>query len=99
MSNSGTTCNYFGTGCQPPDHGVAANGVYVLQVVNTSIAIYTATGSLVSGWPKTLETFMGVPAPQPAGCDSAHNNHPFVSDPRAVWDPSSQHWYVAMLQI
>jgi hypothetical protein len=99
MADSGTICDYFGTGCEPPDHGVASNGSYVVQVVNTSIAIYTATGSLVSGWPKTLETFMSVPPPQPAGCDSSHNNHPFLVDPRALWDPVSGHWYVAVEQL
>jgi hypothetical protein len=99
MSNSGTICSYFGTGCQPPDDGIASNGSYVLHVVNTSIAIYSSSGAIQAGFPKSLQTFFGVPAPTPAGCDSAHNNHPFLTDPRAAWDPVTGRWYVAMLQV
>src|SRR5438046_9482847 len=38
MSDSSTICSYFGSGCQPPDHGLAASDLWVVQAVNTSIA-------------------------------------------------------------
>jgi len=101
MGNSGTICSYFGGGgCQPPDMGIASDGVTAVQTVNTSIALYDAkTGALLAGYPKSLQAFAGVPAPSPAGCDSTHGNQPFLSDPRAAWDPIKKRFYVAFLQV
>ena len=101
LANSGTICSYFGgNGCQPPDQAIASSGSYVLQGVNTSIAVYDgATGALQAGFPKSLQEFLDVPAPRPSGCDSAHGNQPFLSDPRAARDPETGRWYVAALQV
>src|SRR5207244_4469545 len=68
--------------------------------VNTSVAMYdAATGALLAGFPKSAATFFAVPAPSPAGCDAAHGNQPFLSDPRVTWDPSNGHWIAAILQL
>src|SRR5262245_18637387 len=84
LADSATICSYFGAGCQPPDMAIASDGTNVVQVVNTSLAVYDAkTGAIKAGFPKGLQAFFGVPAPSPAGCDSAHANQPFLSDPRA----------------
>ena len=100
MADSATICSYFGAGCQPPDMAIAANTKTVVQAVNTSIAMYKAsTGALLAGFPKSLQTFFGVPAPSPAGCDSAHGNQPFLSDPRALIDPTTGRFAVAALQV
>ena len=101
MANSGTICSYFGPGgCQPPDHGVASDGTNVVQTVNTSLAVYDAkTGALKAGFPKSLQSFFGVPAPSPAGCDSAHGNQPFLSDPRAYYEHVKKRFVVAALQV
>jgi hypothetical protein len=99
MANSGAICQYFGTGCQPPDNGIAANDVFVLEAVNTSIAVYSATGALQAGFPKSWQAFAGVPAPSPAGCDAAHSNRPFLSDPRTFYDPVTARWWVAFQQV
>ncbi len=58
-----------------------------------------STGAVLAGFPKKLQTFFGVPAPSPAGCDSAHNNQPFLSDPRIAWDPGTGRWFAATLQV
>src|SRR5262249_17491516 len=55
--------------------------------------------SLRSGFPKGLQSFFGVPAPTPAGCDAAHGNQPFLSDPRAFYDPVKKRYWVAALQV
>jgi hypothetical protein len=100
MTDSATTCSYFGAGCQPPDMAVAANTKTVVQGVNTSVAMYNAsTGALLAGFPKSAQAFFGVPAPSPAGCDAAHGNQPFLSDPRAVYDPVTGHYALAILQV
>ena len=95
QSNSAATCPYFG-GCAPPDEALAASKSYVVQLVNTSIAIYSPSGTLFTGFPKNLQKFFGVPNPSPAGCDS---HGPFLSDPRAAYDPNAQRFYVTVMQV
>src|SRR5581483_8924248 len=51
MADSGTICNYFGSGCQPPDQALAASSSWVFQGVNTSWAVYNTSGAIQSGWP------------------------------------------------
>src|SRR5206468_12099567 len=78
LKDSGTVCSYFGTGCQPPDHGIAASDKYVVQMVNTSFAVYaTKTGKRKKFL--SLQSFFKVPAPTPAGCDPFSNDQPFLS--------------------
>jgi hypothetical protein len=98
MVNGAATCPYF-NGCQPPDHGIAASDSFVVQVVNASIAVYNNAGTLQAGFPKSLETAFSVPAPSPAGCDAAHANHPFLTDPRTFFDPVTGRFVVAFLQV
>ena len=93
MADSASTCPYFG-GCEPPDMAVAASPSWVVQAVNTSVAVYSSAGHLQSGWPKNVQTFMGVP--NPGSCDS---NGPFLSDPRALYDPADGRFWVTFLQV
>jgi hypothetical protein len=93
IADSATTCPYFG-GCEPPDMSVAASPSWVVQGVNTSIAVYNNAGVLQPGWPKNAQTFFGVP--NPGSCDS---NGPFLSDPRALYDPADGRFWVTFLQV
>lgn len=95
MADSGATCPYFGTGCQPPDMAVAASTQWVLQGVNTSVAVYDTNGTLQSGWPMNAQQFFGVPNP-PQNCDPAG---PFLSDPRAFYDTNDGRFWVSFLQL
>src|SRR5579863_2573913 len=90
FAGQGDTC-----GCQPPDQALAASSSWVLQGVNTSFAVYNTTGTRQSGWPKTSVSFFGVPNPTPSGCASS----PFMSDPRAFYDPKDGRFWVAMLEV
>lgn len=63
-----------GTGWSPSDMALAVGPTYVLQVVNESIAIYSKTGVLQAGYPKTLQAFSG------CGCSNS------LFDPRAYYD-------------
>jgi hypothetical protein len=94
MANSPTICPYFG-GCQPPDMALATSPKYVLQGVNTSFALYSTSGKLLAG-PVNAQNFFGVPDPTPFGCDPAG---PFLSDPRAFYDPNTGRFWVALLQV
>lgn len=93
MADSPTICPYFG-GCQPPDQALATSPNYVFQGVNTSFALYSTSGKLVAG-PVTSQMFFGVPNP-PANCDP---NGPFLSDPRAFYDPNTGLMWAATLQV
>jgi hypothetical protein len=93
MADSGTICNYFGTGCQPPDQALATSSSWVFQGVNTSWAVYSPSGTIQSGWPKNSQNFFGVP--NPGSCDP---NGPFLSDPRAFYDPVDNRFWAATLQ-
>ena len=95
LSDSATTCPYFG-GCAPPDMALAASSSFVLQGVNTSFAVYSTTGAIKAGFPKDFTHFFHIPAPAPAGCDPAG---PFTSDPRALYDPTDGRFWVTVLQI
>lgn len=90
FTGQGDTC-----GCQPPDQALAASSSWVLQGVNTSFAVYNTTGTRQAGWPKTSVSFFGVPNPTPTGCASS----PFMSDPRAFYDPKDGRFWVAMLEV
>jgi len=97
MANSGTICPYFGAaGCQPSDMALAAGAGFVLQGVNTSFAVYNQSGTLQAGWPKTAQAFFGIPNNT---CDPSHGGKPFLSDPRALYDPNTGRWFVAILQV
>jgi hypothetical protein len=99
LADSSTICSYFGSGCAPPDMGVGASDQWVVQAINTSIAVYNTAGAIQAGFPKSLQAFAGVPAPSPAGCDSSHANQPFLSDPRVIYDPVTARFTVAFLQV
>jgi hypothetical protein len=95
MADSATICPYFG-GCEPPDMALAASPSWVLQGVNTSIAVYNTSGALQPGWPKNSQLFFGIPNPSPAGCSPSG---PFTSDPRAFYDPNGGRFWVTMLEV
>jgi hypothetical protein len=94
MADSALTCPYFG-GCQPPDMALASSPQWVLQGVNTSIAVYNTSGQLQSGWPINSQQFFNIPNP-PNNCDPSG---PYTSDPRAFYDINDQRFWVAMLQV
>ncbi len=93
MADSPTICPYFG-GCAPPDMALATSPKLVLQGVNTSYAFYDTHGNLVAG-PINDQVWYGVPNP-PNNCDPAG---PFLSDPRAFYDPNTGLFWTATLQV
>ncbi|MHB8612700.1 MAG: hypothetical protein ACYDAL_09760 [Candidatus Dormibacteraceae bacterium] len=102
QQSSATTCSYFvGTGCNPPDMALGASPRFVLQGVNTQWEVLDTAGKVQPGWPVSAQTFFGVPnvtGANGAPCDTAHNSQPFLSDPRALYDPIGGRFWAAMLQ-
>jgi hypothetical protein len=93
MADSATICPYFG-GCQPPDMALATSPTLVLQGVNTSYEFFNTSGAPVLG-PINDIAWYGIPA-LPNNCDPAG---PFVSDPRAFYDPNTGLFWTATLQV
>jgi hypothetical protein len=98
MQSSSTICNYFGTGCNPPDMAIAASPSFVFQGVNSSWEVLDTNGTVQPGWPVNAQAFFNV-ANEPNNCDPAHHNQAFFSDPRAIYDPADGRFWAAELQI
>lgn len=95
MADSATICPFFG-GCQPPDMALATSPQFVFQGVNASFELWTTAGTPVMG-PVNAQVFFGVPDPTPAGCET-FGSGPFLSDPRAFYDPNTGFFWAAELQ-
>jgi hypothetical protein len=65
----------------PPDMAIAVSASYVVQVVNSSIAVYNKAGTIQSGFPKSLKSLF----PGSTGD---------VGDPRAFYDWSSNRFVI-----
>jgi hypothetical protein len=101
QQSSATTCSYFLVGCNPPDMAVAASTQFVFQGVNTQFEVLDTSGHVQPGWPVSAQAFFGVKnvRNQDGPCDIAFNSQPFLSDPRALYDPVDHRFWAAMLQI
>jgi hypothetical protein len=71
--------------CDPPDMSLAVGPTYVLQMVNNYIAVYNKNGTLQSGFPKSADTFFGLPSGT------------YTTDPRAFYDWDSGRYFVLEL--
>lgn len=85
-------------GCNPPDMAGAASPRWVLQGVNSSFEVSDTRGHVQAGWPRNSQSFFGVPN-EPNNCDPASGNQPFMSDPRAFYDPVDNRFWAASLQV
>lgn len=102
QQSSATTCSYFGHGCNPPDMALGASPDFVLQGVNTQWEVLDTKGNVQPGWPVSAQRFFGAPNVTNADgtpCDVAHKSQPFISDPRALYDPADGRFWAAELQV
>jgi hypothetical protein len=102
QQGSKSTCSYFPKGCNPPDMALAAGPSRVLQGVNTQWQLYSTSGATVAGWPVSGQRFFNVPNATDLNgkpCDAASGSQPFLSDPRALYDPLKNRFWAAMLQV
>lgn len=77
---------------EPPDQALAVNDRFVLESVNDAIAVYDTAGNTIAA-PIALSQFFNQP-------DEINRTTgelgPFLSDPRAYFDPDSQRWFVVV---
>jgi len=71
--------------CTPSDMALAVSPSWVVQFVNTFIAVYTKTGVLQAGYPKSADAFFGLPAGT------------YTTDPRGFYDWTSGRFVFVML--
>jgi hypothetical protein len=72
--------------CDPPDMSLAVSENFVLQMVNNYVAVYSKSGVLQSGFPKSAVTFFGLPAGT------------YTTDPRAFYDWANHRFFVLELR-
>jgi hypothetical protein len=72
-------------GCEPPDMALAVSENFVVQIVNTAIAVYDKRGNLQSGFPKSINAFFGL------------NSSTYTTDPRAFYDWANHRFVLVML--
>jgi hypothetical protein len=98
MQSSVSICPYVPVGCDPPDMAIAASPQFVLQGVNKSFEVLDTHGRVQAGWPRDSQAFFRIPN-EPKNCDPASGNRPFVTDPRAFYDPVDKRFWAATLQL
>jgi hypothetical protein len=81
---------------EPPDQALCAGNGFVVEAVNTALAVYRRDGSLASG-PTPLNQLFGLP-PEVARAETPVFGD-FTSDPRCFYDPETNRFFVTLLQI
>ena len=72
------------TNAHPSDGAIGVGPSHIVEAVNDGIAVYTKGGTPLAN--ESLNSFFGVPETV------------FLTDPRVLFDPISQRWFVVALQ-
>lgn len=82
---------------EPPDQGLCVGNGFVLETVNTALAVYRAsTGARVAG-PTAINQFLGL-APEVVRASPLIFGD-FTSDPRCLYDADTDRWFFSILQL
>jgi hypothetical protein len=92
---TGGTGSYANTNSslEPPDQGLCSAGNYVMETVNDSLRVYTTSGTPLTPKSVPLAQFFG----RAAGGTTGPTD--FISDPRCIYDPMTQRWFVTILDL
>jgi hypothetical protein len=71
--------------CTPSDMAIAVGPTFVAQFVNSYIAVYTKNGVLQTGYPKSADSFFGLPPGT------------YTTDPRGFYDWTNNRYVFVML--
>jgi len=80
---------------EPPDHGLCAGNGYVVQAVNTSVAVYDGQSMEVLAR-SSANAFYHLP---PLIDRTTGQVGALLSDPRCLYDAETHHFYVSWLEI
>ena len=81
---------------EPPDQGLCVGNGFVLETVNTALAVYQTDGTLVAG-PTALNQFFGL-APEVIRSTPLVFGD-FTSDPRCYFDAQTNRFFILLLQL
>jgi hypothetical protein len=79
---------------EPPDQGLAVGNGFVLEAVNTALAVYDQHGRLLKG-PTAMNQFFGL-APEISATGEFGDT---VTDPDCYFDRQTQRWFITAAQI
>lgn len=80
---------------EPPDQALCASNNFVLDSVNTALAVRSTNGTTLTG-PTPINQFFGL---TPEINRTTVTFGDFTSDPKCYFDPATQRWFVTVLQI
>jgi hypothetical protein len=80
---------------EPPDQALCVGRGYVIEAVNTALAVYSPTGARLAA-PVSLHRFYGLPSEFDRRTGRVG---PLLSDPRCYFDPDTQRWFVVATEI
>ncbi len=92
------TGSYAGTqfSLEPPDQALCVGNGYVVESINTAVAVYSPSGSVLS--PATpLNQFFGLKPEVIRGANPVYGD--FTSDPKCYYDSDTGHFFLTILQI
>jgi hypothetical protein len=81
---------------EPPDQGLCVGNSFVLETINTALAVYSTTGTPLAG-PTALNQFFGL-APEVIR-SSPPVFGDFIADPRCHYDADTNRFFVTLTQI
>ena len=84
---------------EPPDQGLAVGDGQVLEAVNDAIALYDTSGNFFAA--EALNPFFGQPpeATIDPSTGAIVSFGPFISDPRVLFDASTGHFFISVVEI
>lgn len=80
---------------EPPDQGLCVNSNFVVEGVNNALAVYSKSGTTLSG-PTALSQFFGF-APEINRVTGVTG--PFISDPKCLYDSGVNRWFLTELEL
>jgi hypothetical protein len=89
ISNFTQSAVNFGFSVEPPDQGLAVGNGFVLEAVNSALAVYSDEGQLLSGVAPINQFFGQLPEIDPNSLN--------VSDPRCLYDQATNRWFVTTI--
>jgi hypothetical protein len=89
ISNFSQSAVNSGFSVEPPDQGLAVGNGFVLEAVNSALAVYSDEGQLLSGVAPINQFFGQLPESDPKALN--------VSDPRCLYDQATNRWFVTTI--
>ncbi len=81
---------------EPPDQALCVGNGFIVEAVNTALAIYDTSGNRLSG-PTPLNQFFELAPAVVRGTQPVYGD--FTSDPKCLYDPTTGRFFFTLLQI